>query len=78
MQVRISARSNKGKTPERLIETANQVAHEATEPKGFKDALSSTDSKKWTEAMDAEMQSLELNIFSLVQCKYTVIISVYL
>jgi len=60
-EVRISSRSNKGKPPERLIETVNKAAHEATEPKSFTDALASTDSKKWIEAMNAEMESLQSN-----------------
>ena len=61
VELRVSKRSNKGKPPERLIETINKFTVESTEPKTYKEALSSIEAKQWVEAMDAEIKSLKKN-----------------
>ena len=61
VELRVSKRSNKGKPPERLIETINKVTVESTEPKTFKEALSSIEAKQWIEAMDDEIDCLNKN-----------------
>jgi len=58
---RRSARSTKGVPPARLIEVANEVTAEHLEPKSYNEALSSTESNQWIEAMNAEMESLRKN-----------------
>ena len=47
VELRVSKRCNKGKPPERLIETINKVTVESTEPRTYKEALSSIEAKQW-------------------------------
>ena len=52
-------RANKGKPPERLIETMNKITTEQTEPRNFKEAVSSVHAEEWKKAMDQEIRSLK-------------------
>ena len=58
---RRSERCNKGKPPERLIESVNKVTAELTEPKTFDEALSIAEAEHWLRAMDEEIQCLRNN-----------------
>ena len=61
VEERRSARVNKGKPPQRLIEAANQVTNELQEPRNYQEALTSAESDEWIKAMNVEMQSLNKN-----------------
>ena len=60
-ELRRSVRVNIGKKPERLIETANTATADVSEPKTFQEALNSDNAEQWSEAMNAEMESLQKN-----------------
>jgi len=58
---RISARSSKGKPPERLVEFMNLTVADEPEPKTYEEALKSSSSESWLKAMNDEMKSLKRN-----------------
>ena len=58
---RRSGRANKGKAPERLIETMNKITTEQIERRNFKVALSSVHAEEWKKTMDQELRSLKKN-----------------
>lgn len=62
---RVSSRSNKGKPPERLIETCSFVTEE---PRTYKEAISSPEKEKWIKAMKEEIESMSSNeVWNLVE-----------
>ena len=69
---RVSSRLTKGKKPDRLIETCNEVSNESIieqiEPKNFNEAVASINSKEWKLAMEEEIKYLqENNVWSLTE-----------
>ena len=54
-------RANRGKPPERLIESINKVTTEYSDPRCYKEAVNSQEAQYWTSAMDEEIDSFTAN-----------------